>query len=101
MTSNACWLVKREHPASDRAVENTSDVVHYRQVREEGTHVGELGVVWVVEPRRDGHGVVRVEDVGRGRVVDDDAGLHLAAELGEVLCPRRKSASAIACLGEK
>jgi hypothetical protein len=41
--------------------------------------------VRVVEPGRDRDGVVRVEDVGRGRVVDDDRVLHRATELREVL----------------
>jgi hypothetical protein len=45
-----------------------------------------------------------VEDVGCGRVVDDDAGLHLAAELGEVLRSRKKeriSHCLHACVREK
>ena len=41
--------------------------------------------MWVVKPGRDRNGVVRVEDVRGGGVVDDDAVFHLSAELREVL----------------
>jgi len=39
----------------------------------------------VVEPGRDGNGVVDVENIGSRRVVDDDALRHWPAELGEIL----------------
>lgn len=39
----------------------------------------------VGEPAADGDGVLRVEDVRRGRVVDDDGFAEVAADLGEVL----------------
>lgn len=38
----------------------------------------------VGEPAADGHGVLRVEDVGCGRVVDYDCLAQVAADLGEV-----------------
>lgn len=37
------------------------------------------------EPTADGHGVLGVEDIGCGRVVDDDGVLEIAANLGQVL----------------
>jgi len=67
-------------------VQHGPDVLRRSEVRQEGDQVGEFGVVRVVEPRRDRDGVVRVEDVGGGRVVDDDRVFHGATELGEVLC---------------
>lgn len=70
---------------SDAAVEDTTNIVDGSKVRQEGAQVGQLRVVRVVEPCRDGNSIVRVEDVGRGRVVDDDARRHFAAQLGEVL----------------
>ena len=45
------------------AVEHAADVVHLLQVGQERAQVRQLRVVRVVEPGRDGHGVVRVEDV--------------------------------------
>ena len=39
----------------------------------------------VGEPAADGDGVLRVEDVGGGGVVDDDCLAEVAADLGEVL----------------
>jgi hypothetical protein len=77
---------RRSRPAQIQVrIQDSPHVVRCRQVREEGNEVGEFGVVRVVKPGRDGDGVVRVEDVGRGRVVDDDRVFHGAAELGKVL----------------
>lgn len=59
-----------------------------RHGRERKVTHQELGVVHVVEPRVDGHGMVRVEQIRSGRVVDDDHVLHLPPELGQVLCVR-------------
>lgn len=67
------------------AVEDAADIGYRGEVREEGDEIGELGVVRVVEPRGYGDSVVRVEDVRRGRVVEDDRVPDGAAELGEVL----------------
>jgi len=55
------------------------------QVREEGAEVSELRIVWVVEPRGYRHRIVRVEDVGRRRVIDDDGVCYRTAELREIL----------------
>lgn len=41
--------------------------------------------VRVIEPRRDGNGVVDVEDVRCGRVVDNDALAHRSSKLREIL----------------
>lgn len=50
-----------KHPNSK--IQHPAHIVHRAQVLQERTEVRQLGVVRVVEPRRDGHGVVRVEDV--------------------------------------
>ncbi len=71
--------------SSQRPIQHTSDVVDRLEVRQERAEISQLGVMWIVEPCRYRNGVVGVEDVGSGRVVDDDAGMHLSAELGEVL----------------
>ena len=47
--------------------------------------VCQFGIVWVVEPARDGHGVVWVEDVRCWRVVNDDCLAYGPAELRQVL----------------
>jgi hypothetical protein len=49
----------------------------------------------VVEPRRDGHGVVDVENIRSWRVVDDDALRHWPAELREILRSEKGSGSAL------
>ena len=42
------------------------------QVFQDGDEIHQLVVVSIGEPRGDWDGVLRVEDVGRGRVVNDD-----------------------------
>ena len=61
-------------------------VARLAQIRKEWAEVVQLGIVGVIEPRRDGDRVVRMEDVGRGRIVNDDGVLDRTAELREVLC---------------
>jgi hypothetical protein len=41
--------------------------------------------VGIREPTADGHGVLWVEDVGGGRVIDDDGVLQVSANLRQVL----------------
>ena len=47
--------------------------------------VRQFSIVWVVEPARDGHGVVWVEDVRCWRVVNNDRLAYRPAELRQVL----------------
>lgn len=47
--------------------------------------VQKLVVVSVAEPAANRHGMLRVEDVARRRIVDDDGLLEIAADLTEVL----------------
>ena len=39
----------------------------------------------VGEPAADGHGMLGMENVGGGRVVNDDGLTQVAADLGEIL----------------
>ena len=79
------WGTTTRNQPLQAAVKHTADVVAPCEVGEEGAEVRELRVVGVVEPARDGHRVVRVEDVRRGRVVDDDRVRDRPPELREVL----------------
>jgi hypothetical protein len=63
------------------AVEHASDVVDDGEVGEERDEVRQLCVVRVVEPRRDRDRVIRMEDVRRRRVVDDDRIANRPAQL--------------------
>lgn len=67
------------------AVENASHIVHGSEVGQERTEIRQFGVVRVVEPGRDGNGIVRMEDVRSRRVVYDDAGMNFSSELRQVL----------------
>lgn len=71
--------------ALDGTVQDTSDIVHGSQVDKERAKVGQLGVMRVVEPCRDWHGVVRMENVGSGRIVENNAPFHVPTELRKVL----------------
>ena len=55
------------------------------EVLEHRYQVEEFVVVRVREPAADGDGVLRMEDVRRGRVVNDDGVLEVAAYLREIL----------------
>ena len=58
----ACTLNDNDrylHPC----VQHASYIRRYLEVREERTHVCQLCIVWIVEPRRDRDGVVRMEDI--------------------------------------
>ena len=72
---------------SESDIEDQADVADIRagQVFENGDEIEQLVVVGVREPTADGNRVLRVEDVRRRRVVDDDGVLQVAAHLGEVL----------------
>ena len=54
------------------------------QILEYRDQVGKLVVVCIGEPRADGHSVLRVEDVARWRVVDDDRLFEGSSDLGQV-----------------
>ena len=51
------------------------------EVFEDGYQIEEFVIVRVREPAADRDGVLRVEDVRRGRVVDDDGVLEIATDL--------------------
>lgn len=66
-------------------VEDASHIVHGSEVGQERTEIRQFGIVRVVEPGRDGNGIVRMENVGSRRVVYDDAGMDFSSELRQVL----------------
>ena len=70
-----------------RDIKDKADVLHVAasKVLEDGDEVEELVVMRVGEPTADGDGVLGVENVRCGRVVDDDGVLEVAADLGEIL----------------
>ena len=75
-------MARRRSAVLNVGVEDPAHVLRGCEVLEERTEVRQFRVVRVVEPRRDGHRVVRVEDVGRWRVVQDYGVADGAAELG-------------------
>jgi len=44
-------------------VQHASYIWRDLKIGEERTHVRQLCVVWIVEPRRDRHGIVRMENI--------------------------------------
>lgn len=73
--------------SSESDIEDQADVLHVGacQVFENWDEVKQLVVVGVREPTADGYGVLRVEDVGRRRIVDDDRVFQVSSHLGEIL----------------
>jgi len=68
-------------------VEHQADVrdVGAGQVFQHGNQIEKFVVVGIAEPAADGHGVLRMEDVARGRVVDDDCFPQIAAHHAQIL----------------
>jgi hypothetical protein len=83
---------ENENKARMVLVSLESDVEHQTHVRDIGRgeilehrdQIQEFVVVRVGKPAADGHGMLRVEDVGCGRVVDDDGVFEVSADLGEI-----------------
>jgi len=72
---------------SERDIQDQADISHGRasQVFEDGNEIQKLVVVRIRKPAADRDGVLGVEYVRRGRVVDDDGVFEVPADLGEIL----------------
>ena len=68
-------------------IEHQADVADLAasEVFEDGYQIEEFVIVRVREPAADRDGVLRVEDVRRGRVVDNDSVLQVTTDLREIL----------------
>lgn len=68
-------------------IEHQTDVADLvaSKVFEYGYQVEEFVIVGVREPAADRDGMLRVEDVRGGRVVDNDSVLEIATDLREIL----------------
>lgn len=79
----ACVLFVSSHVLLERHVEHQTDVAHLvtGEIFENGYQVEQFVVVRVGEPTADRDGVLRVENVRSGRVVDDDCVLEIASDL--------------------
>ena len=73
--------VRHRAYSSSCTVQDTAHVVDGGQVGQEGYQIGQLGIVGVVEPGRDGDGVIGVEDVRCRRIIEDDGICNGPAEL--------------------
>lgn len=60
------------------------DVLDLTHLYQEWDVVEEFSVIHVVVPRDDGQGILRLEEVGDGGVVDDDNVFHTTVQLGQV-----------------
>lgn len=72
---------------SESDIKNQADVLDLRtgQVLENRYQIEELIVVGVRKPTANGHRVLRVEYIRRGRVVDNDRLLQVAPDLRKIL----------------
>lgn len=66
-------------------LQDGAHVIHFTQRLQKRNVVIELTVVDIVVPRDNGKGVIRLEQVGRWRVVDDENVSQVAAQFGKVL----------------
>ena len=56
------------------------------KVFEHGYQIEQFVIVSIREPAADRNGVLWVEDVGSGRVVDDDGFSKISSDLRQILC---------------
>lgn len=63
---------------------NVADLIA-REIFQYRYQIEEFIVVCIREPAADWYCVLRVEDVRRGRVIDDNGILEVTANLGEIL----------------
>ena len=54
---------EHEKHFSGTSIQNTSNIIYIPQVGEERAQICKFCIVWVVEPARDGDGVIGMEDV--------------------------------------
>lgn len=78
---------ERQEKKSQRNVEDETDILDLRagQIFENRNQVKKLVIVGIGEPAADGDGVLRMEDIRGGRVVDDDRLSNVAADLRQIL----------------
>lgn len=79
--------VRRGHCGSQANVQNHADILDLgtRKILKNRNEVKQFIVVCVREPAADGDRVLRVEDVGSWRIVDDDGFPEITANLREIL----------------
>ena len=65
----------------ETSIQHTSDVIYGPQVRQKGNQVSQFCVMWVVEPRRDRYGIIRMEDIGSRGIVQYDRVSYWTTEL--------------------
>ena len=69
------------------SVQDATDIRYRGKVSKEGYQVCEFGIMRIIEPGRDGDGIIRVENVRGGRVVQNDGVSDGAAKLRKILYP--------------
>lgn len=79
--------VRRGHCGSQANVQDHADILDLgpSKILENRNEVKQFIVVCVREPAADGNRMLRVEDVGSRRIVDDDGFPEITANLREVL----------------
>lgn len=66
----------------DSSIKDTTNVVDSGEVCKEGAKIGQFTIVGIAEPSGHRDGVIRVEDVRGGWIVNDDGVLDVTTELG-------------------
>ena len=74
-----------ESVVADESGHGLAHVIDLRHLDEQRDVVVEGAVVRIVVPRHDGQAALRLQHVGRGRVVNDDGIFHVSSDLGHIL----------------
>jgi hypothetical protein len=62
-----------------------SNIGYRGQIGEKPNEVRQLGVKRIIEPRSDWDGVIGIEEIGGGRIVENDARVQRTSEHRQVL----------------
>jgi hypothetical protein len=83
--ANLFGQVEIDSVVFDKASQSLSAIVDLAKLDEQRDQVIQLAVLGVIIPWNDGHGALRLQHVGRGRIVQDDGVLHVSSNLTHIL----------------
>lgn len=79
------WVVVGSFVVLSSTVQNTTHIINFTEITEEGHQIRQLCIVWVIEPRRDRDCIIWMEDVRCRGVVENNGIRYWTTQLGKIL----------------
>lgn len=79
------WKIDKRDISTHKLWDNVPDIINVLQGFEQRDQFEQTSVIRVVIPGEDWNGILRMEEIRVGRVVNDDNVFHRPAEQGQVL----------------